>query len=687
VSSLEFLGSHNSISKAPLFDVKVRAIVKIKKMRFAHSTSFGGQLFKVWAHATITAESVEVIECKFRGTEVLRIASDGVIEVRHFHMKDTECHQAIHASWVGNNYKGTGTIAIHSASIIGNTAVSVLVGIQDTASFRFTNAIVKRNKAINLFVTSNSKVTLYQNLTITENVVDKCFELKQCNVDVDKVDIYNNKINGYGKALYYEKITAKDKTTTDNFTINIRNFRAAMVNHALYDPKKPVISIDITDSTLNLKNVEIDIGDMPYPLVKGVYLSFKTKNKKVNPALNILCPRNYNPSHVDKLGVEMFSYTIDCLPCPRGLYSVERGSEDILYIDNENIDTVTWKDNRIYLHRSPPVIRECKECPPGGNCTDHSIKSLGNYYGRLLDKQIEFVPCPNSYCCSNLGQPCVNYTSCNYNRRGTLCGTCDHGYYESYFSPKCISNDKCSPGNQERFWVIFIATALILTIAICSTKDFAIVCVCLLNYIRSKLSKFVQKMTRRKTSLAEEIDLSWFVYKNKVITNSCIVQPVHTKRKFIFSTVFQIVLSFFQIASLISLKSGKTKNTTLTRVVNLFNLQIAVKEAEELCPSPYFTVIWKHFTKNVLFVVTMLLFLTIPAVCSRFYGFMRSRCCNHDLFSHNLNVIHELKKVSLIDRLVVGFVKILMFGYKNISLFTIVSFLVKCNATKNGNGL
>ena len=688
----EFIGD-NVITNAPVFEIITWSNLAIKKTQLKYSTSVRGQLFKVWIHSTVTAEFVEVIGCRFKKIEVLRIASDGAIAMRQLNMKNTECCNVVLAYWVDANHRFSGTISIDSALIVNNTAVTTLIGVVNTNLFKFTNAVMRDNRAVNMFVVDKSQTTVFENLTITENTLDKCFELKQCNVDIQNVNIYNNKIDGYGKALYYEKIpndscvNITGKTKKENFTINIRNFRAVIENHARYDPKKPILSIDITHSSLNFENVEIDVSDMSYYEVKGVSLEFKTLNERVHPALKIVCPTNYNPSHTKKLGQDTFSYAIDCIPCPRGLYSVERGSEDILYIDNKNLNVHIWDESRRYLHRNPPVIRQCKACPTGGICTNHSIKSLGNYYGSLIkeEKRISFVPCPNYYCCSNLGQACTNYTSCNFNRRGTLCGTCDCGYYESYFSPKCISKAKCTVGNQVQFWVIFNGTALILTVVICSTKDVAIICMCFLNYLRRNLSKFARKLTKyTNPSTDETIDLSWFIYKDKVVINSCIIQPeVPVERKFIFSTIIQIVLSFFQIVSLISLKRDKMENTNFTRVVNLFNLQITVKEAEELCPSPHFTVIWKHFTKDVLFIVTMLLFLAIPVTFSRLYGFMKSRYGFHCTFSHNLNVVRELKKASLLDRVVMGFIKILMFGYKNISLFTILSLhCVEINETR-----
>jgi len=603
----------NSFYFVPVIDANETTRLHINELRLTDSDSFRSQLVRV-VKSDVNLTLATVKRCNFTKSEVLRDAADGVFRVSDLHISNSFCHQAILVSWKEPVHNTSGTMIVEKCKLVNNTGDSTFIGVVDAKRFEIHNAVIKGNNVENIFFMQHNRATKFENLKITENTFEKCFELKQSNIDINGVNITYNKAKKHGKALLYENDDGK------NFTISIQNFYSTIINHDEYDHVGAIFSIDITESSLTLKNVLIDVKDMAYQQIKGVHLKFKTLNTRVKPALEIFCPTNYNPSHVKHLLSEFYTFSIDCLSCPRGSYSMERGYENIKRIDNEGFDTIEWKNgNRTYLHQDTPLIRKCRDCPAGGNCTGHGIiKSLGNYYGGLHDKQIEFSPCPNSYCCTNFGQLCVNYTSCNYNRRGTLCGICDHGYYESYFSPKCIAKTKCTSGNQERFWVIFTMTALILTLVICTTKDFAIVTAYLLNHLRIKLYRVLQKLLKSKGHdlpiISNGIDLSSFVvYNNQVVINGC-MQKGPRPRKFIFSAVMQILLSFFQIVSLISLKTGSTENRTLTKVINLFNLQIAVKEAEELCPSPRFTVIWKHFTKNVLFIVTMLLFLKLSAV-------------------------------------------------------------------------
>ena len=71
---------------------------------------------------------------------------------------------------------------------------------------------------------------------------------------------------------------------------------------------------------------------------------------------------------------------------------------------------------------------------------------------KRMETVATFLPCPPGYCCSNLGQPCTNITSCNYNRRGILCGACMDGFFESYFSTDCVAVSKCTQTNRHQFW-------------------------------------------------------------------------------------------------------------------------------------------------------------------------------------------------------------------------------------------
>ena len=263
------------------------------------------------------------------------------------------------------------------------------------------------------------------------------------------------------------------------------------------------------------------------------------------------------------------------------------------------------------------------------------------------------------------------------------------GYYESYFSPKCINNNICTPESQQKFWVIYIFTAFLITIAIFATKDVVLILVAIMMYIQKRWLKVKRKMSRDGIKHFPK-HASCIMYQNQRVVNDCLLSE-EKPRRFIFSAVLQITLSFFQIVSLLTLKNHAEENKTMTRIIDLFNLQIAVKEAEEICPFQSINIIWISFIKNLLFIATMLTFLFIFACCFAVVSYFQCKTKLRKTSSISKKPIDEeevkpnaIKKaarsqlktildLSVIDRLILCSVKILMFGYKNISLFTIVS--------------
>lgn len=90
----------------------------------------------------------------------------------------------------------------------------------------------------------------------------------------------------------------------------------------------------------------------------------------------------------------------------------------------------------------------CHDCPYGGVC-DGSIVAKDNYWGVEDQKEIEFIQCPEGYCCKN----CTTFNECAPNRYGALCGKCKDGFSEALFSSKCVPDKTC---NNTWFWPLFL---------------------------------------------------------------------------------------------------------------------------------------------------------------------------------------------------------------------------------------
>lgn len=136
-----------------------------------------------------------------------------------------------------------------------------------------------------------------------------------------------------------------------------------------------------------------------------------------------------------------------CIPCGRGLYT-SLGSTVKFLTSNDTIE-----------HQA-----KCRLCPNGGICTKFVV-SRDNFWGYFVEnpksasvtahKHVTFLPCPEKYCCSRETKRCTSFNTCNHNRNGYICGTCQHNFTLDYFSGQCVKqNSNCKFW---LFWILFYA--------------------------------------------------------------------------------------------------------------------------------------------------------------------------------------------------------------------------------------
>eukprot|EP00111_Clytia_hemisphaerica_P002549 TCONS_00007264-protein len=528
----------------------------------------------------------------------------------------------------------------------------------------------------NIIAAEQKSNVIFKNINITENAYFSGIKASSSNMDLNYINFVDNRAYSHGKTVIYE-----GETCDQSFNISIQNIFARITNQQDFEHMSAIFSIDIIHSALILDNVVIDVQSMSYPQISTLHLRFATLNTKVlqnpnNTAYIVKCPPSYNPSGIPKLQFDFYSYTLLCIPCSRGTYTLARGSESLRYIDNVDWDVETWKNNdRTFDVKDFTHVQGCTACPAGGNCT-FGIKSQGNYYGQIKketeeSEEVEFIPCPSFYCCSNLQKTCQNITSCNTNRKGTLCGSCEDGFFENYFYPTCISNNECTAVKMRRFWLVYTATAFVLTILIFSIKDLSYFLAGVALYLKVKLTALQKKFMKTRSLERYKKTPGSINYNGHQIINDCLAEP-EKPRRFIFSAVLQITLAFFQIVSLIKLRNQSNTSKTMTRIFDLFNLQIALDEAEIVCPFESMNVVWKYFIKNVLFIICMVMFLIIATLINQFIRLFKCKSiCKSKSFEYFSPPEHQ--RLNFLDKLVVCYTKVLAFGYKNISLFAIIS--------------
>ena len=95
-----------------------------------------------------------------------------------------------------------------------------------------------------------------------------------------------------------------------------------------------------------------------------------------------------------------------------------------------------WENNSLVDENKLPV---CHPCPVGANCSER-VSALPNYWGyrSVNNNTVHMLRCPDGYCCQN-SDTCNSLDSCNRNRSGILCGSCEKNWTESLISENCVS--------------------------------------------------------------------------------------------------------------------------------------------------------------------------------------------------------------------------------------------------------
>jgi len=157
------------------------------------------------------------------------------------------------------------------------------------------------------------------------------------------------------------------------------------------------------------------------------------------------------------------SYQLDqlsyyCESCPRNKYSLDHGylnytitSRDPAYfalLINGSTPRTAYKGK--FVHHKIT----CADCPHGGQCV-HGITPVHNFWGYVVSNAsvVRFQHCPKGYCRSAGDN--LRIDSCTERREGRLCGRCQPGYSEAWFSTLCVPNEVCGP-----VWLYVLTTTL-----------------------------------------------------------------------------------------------------------------------------------------------------------------------------------------------------------------------------------
>ena len=290
-----------------------------------------------------------------------------------------------------------------------------------------------------------------------------------------------------------------------------------------------------------------------------------------------------------------------------------------------------------------PIPNEkCHSCPIGAIC-ENTIKTRDNFHGLVKknqskQKQYEFLICPERYCCSRETVPCSAVSTCASHRRGRLCGACKRGYFISLTNNDCIHNSECTLERKIEFWLIFILASIALAFLLTFSKDIKE----LLKSFASKIkSNVLMKFSNGEPASTPEND--------EVIS----IQPESIEGDQIsLSCIFNILVSFYQLKSLITLKNTRQNTGFIDQFFNIEFISRSRKHMQYLCPLEDITVVQRELLMGYINPLIMVLTVGLSLVVYKI--FKRYSC-----FTGNATYFF--------GRFYVGYYVVLAFCYKNIA--------------------
>ncbi|XP_066926100.1 uncharacterized protein [Clytia hemisphaerica] len=343
------------------------------------------------------------------------------------------------------------------------------------------------------------------------------------------------------------------------------------------------------------------------------------------------CPQNFKP--VLKFSRKSDdSLRLGCQKCEQNTYPTNRLGKQM------NLTTRLDRTKNIILDNVQTTTLQCQTCPTGAICEDGAIKARDNFYGFANEyREYEFVLCPEGYCCSLDTSPCVTPTTCSSNRTGLLCGSCEKDHFLN-LNNQCVHNSKCTKKSQHIYWILFLAVPMTLSFLMTFAKD--------LKYLVIRFILWVNccKQENHKNSQ---------VVKPKSIT---VEKPNTIRKEISFTAIFNIVMTFYQLKALITVKGvNESNNNNNLGIDQIFNIEWITKGREELkhlCSFKGMTVTTNMFLIGYGSPIIMLLTVVFCLLICKLINRLR---CNKDT-----------DRTLFTGRFYVGYYIVLAFCYKNV---------------------
>ena len=485
------------------------------------------------------------------------------------------------------------------------------------------------------------------------NSFRSCFAITGGFTNISSSVVSENKASGLGKLVTFQS----SRKTNSKTRLELKDvFSSFNCN----DTETAILYVNMVSESLSLTNLTLDLSDTNGAVILPVIIFERIKTSRhIELDINISCPYNYYPNSASYFFNSKFSYQLSCKSCARGLHSLNRGFTSLAGVNLAVERRFYYSPKRLIknvLEVKKPF--KCHACPAGGIC-ESTIRSRGNFYGYVNNNgMLQFIPCPEHYCCSKEGAECTSYNTCNSYRTGILCGACTEGHFISYFSNKCIPISKCTGATRSIFWVSYIIVSVIFTIVLCFAKDLLVLC--------KKGLLFLKKKMRRQKDDAKN---SLFELDH----NSCVLEPnskqtqTNFPKEISYGAIFNVLVSFYQLKSLLQIPIDNKDNAFyISGVSDFFNLNIMLQTTDKYCPTRDTDAAYRDFLKNFFFPVCMILTILVALNIKNIYRFLREHIF---LRIHQCESKSQRKSLQLKKRFYVGFYVVIAFSYQKLSTF------------------
>ena len=527
--------------------------------------------------------------------------------------------------------------------------------------FTINSLIIRNSSMENSVEITETSFEANHVIIINNSITRNIYQQKRGDLKLDNLIIKNNSRENM-KALVYQAGTNTSFTLT-NATIEWKN-----VN----DSHPPLVDIYLGDGFFSILNVSIISYSIYEVILFAIEIGNKATNRSVINNLRLDCTRNSNSTFNIEDSIRGKIMHTKCDPCDTNTYTQQKSFNQLGMKKSKSNLNASYFSNSLFdkvkvLDRTWGF--KCHNCPIGGSCKD-GIRSSGNFYGySRSDGTVDFTACPKNYCCSK--KQCIDVDSCKFSRVGVLCGSCPKGFQEDLSSENCIEIKKCKKENT--FWALIISMTMIVCVIILYLKEI-LTCG---KSIYEKLKAIFKSKENQEYELEQLNIKNEDEDENIHQTTGSENEEEKDERKLTVSGCLNIIVGFYQIRSLLTVDVGdgyEKANTYQEEITKFMNLYFSF--GQDYCPWKRLSPIGKGFITNQLATLLILGW----ALFILFVYFITKRIIN--LFSDKNSdqekalSVPEIPPLSFSQRVGIGIIRIIMFGYKSVATFAIV--MVHC---------